>query len=85
MPSYYLSTFEEAFYTGFFTLDTSIFGPEVSQLSARYIAYTAMEEAHPFLLNLSAPGDLEFLQRWHASMKLITERQTQRRAHVGTT
>ena len=43
LPSYYMQTFEEAFYTGFFTYKTRIFGLEVANLRVTYVNYMAME------------------------------------------
>ena len=48
LPSHYLQTFENAFYTGFFEYQSHIFGPLASDIgSRRLIAYQAMECKFP--------------------------------------
>ena len=37
LPSHYMVTWEEAFYTGFFEYQSSIFGPLVEEYGARFI------------------------------------------------
>ena len=40
-------TWEEAFYTGFFEYQSSIFGPLVKDYGLCYVAYQAMEMKNP--------------------------------------
>ena len=44
LPSYHLQAFEEAFYTGFFTIQTDIFGPTVQTPHIRYESLLKMRE-----------------------------------------
>lgn len=47
ITSHHLQTFEDAFYTGFFEYQSHIFGPLVSNLAARLVAFQAMELQNP--------------------------------------
>ena len=47
LPSHYMVTWEEAFYTGFFEYQSNIFGPLVQDYGLRYVAYQAMEMKNP--------------------------------------
>lgn len=43
LPSYYMQTFQEAFYMRFFTYRSTLFGVEVKDLRSRYVSYMTME------------------------------------------
>ena len=47
LPSHYMVTFEEAFYTGFFEVETSLFSLTNDNPLSRYIAFRTMEVEHP--------------------------------------
>ena len=47
LPAQYMTTWEEAFYTGFFEYQSHIFGPMLHDLGARYVAYQEMEMQNP--------------------------------------
>ncbi len=56
MPSHFLLTFEEAFYTGFFehAKDSLIFSPIITNYEARYIAFAKAEDKNPYNLQLES-------------------------------
>ena len=85
MPSYYLSTFEEAFYTGFFTFPTKIFSPEVTNLRARFVAYQAMEKQSQMYAMVTSRTELQQAEEYKKGMQLLAQRRTLKRVQVGTT
>ena len=47
LPAHFMVTFEEAFYTGFFEVQSSLFSTINSDLRCRYVAFTRMEKEMP--------------------------------------
>ena len=47
LPAHYMVTFEEAFYMGFFEVETSLFSLTNDNPLSRYIAFRTMEVDHP--------------------------------------
>ena len=47
LPSHYMQTFEEAFYTGYFEMDCHLFMPICKDLRARFVGYTIFESETP--------------------------------------
>ena len=45
LPSYHLQAFEEAFHTGFFTIESNIFGPATIEQRVRYESALKMRES----------------------------------------
>ena len=58
LPAHFMVTFEEAFYTGFFEVQSSLFSTINSDLRSRYIAYMRMEKEMP-LKGVMADAKLE--------------------------
>ena len=85
MPSYYMQTFEEAFYTGFYTLDTKIFGPEITNIRARFVSYQAMERQFMFYARLSSTVDERLAEECKKGIDQLAIIKTLRRFHVGMT
>ena len=52
MPSHFMLTFKEAFYTGFFEQQSlsRIFSPIITEYKARYVAFQAAADANPINL-----------------------------------
>jgi len=82
LPSYFLNTFEEAFYTGFFTFDTHIFAPEMRNLRARFVAYQAMEQQSQIFAQESSTMDKETAAAYTEGLNLLIRRRQLRRLHV---
>ena len=78
LSSYFMSTFEEAFYTGFFTLKMKIFGPEIADLRARFVAYHAMELQSTLHDQISAVQDVEAAKKYIAGLQMLTRHQALR-------
>ena len=47
LPAHFMVTFEEAFYTGFFEVQSSLFSTLNSDLHSRYVAFMRMEKEMP--------------------------------------
>ena len=47
LPAHYMVTFKEAFYTGFFEVETTLFSLTNDNPLGRYIAFRTMEVDHP--------------------------------------
>ena len=60
LPSHFMTTFEEAFLTGYFESQSQIFGPNPTKLQTRYVAYQRQEYATPLPQVID---DLETRQR----------------------
>ena len=82
LPSYFLNTFKEAFYTGFFTIDTKIFGPQMTNLRARFVAYQAMEQQSQIFAQESSTMDQETAAAYKEGLNLLVRRRNLRRLHV---
>ncbi len=68
LPTHYLVTWEEAFYTGFFEYQSNIFGPLVQDLGARYVAYQTMEMQNPLEDILESRERHERMERWEEGL-----------------
>ena len=75
LPSHYMVTWEEAFYTSFFEYQSSIFGPLVEDYGTRYVAYQAMELKNPLHATLKSAEKERKIRQWQAGLKAINERE----------
>ena len=75
LPSHFLLTFEECFYTGFFehAQPSRIFSPLVTDHAARYIAFSAAEDKNPHALQLMSYEQQLRLRQWEAGLKKIQQ------------
>ena len=71
LPSHYMVTWEEEFYTGFFEYQSSIFGPLVKDYGARFIAYQAMEMKNPLHHFLESEEKERKYRQWKEGLKAI--------------
>ena len=71
MPSYFMHTFEDAFYTGFFEYQTKIFGPLIEDLGARYVAFQAMELQNPIRDILAEARRERNYQRFKRAVEMV--------------
>ena len=60
LPLHFMTTFKEAFLTGYFEIQSQIFGPNPAELQTRYVAYQRQEYANPLPQVIE---DLETQQR----------------------
>ena len=58
LPAHFMVTFEEAFYTGFFEVQSNIFSTANADLRSRYVAFMRMEKEMP-LQDILADAELE--------------------------
>ena len=58
LPAHFMVTFEEAFYTGFFEVQSNIFSTTKADLQSRYVAFMRMEKEMP-LQDVLADAELE--------------------------
>ena len=71
MPSFFMHTFEDAFYTGFFEYQTKIFRPLVKDLGARYVAFQAMELHNPIRDILAKAQRERNYQRFKRAVEMV--------------
>ena len=74
-----MQMFEEAFYTGFFTYKTRIFGPKVAYLQARYVSYTTMEIKNKVTNFPLTQEDKERRYEFMDSLQLLAQQDKARR------
>ena len=77
------TTFEEAFYTGFFTYKSRLFGLEVVDLRARYVSYTSMELKNKVTNFPLPPMDAQCRYEFIDRMQLLAQRDKARRPTHG--
>ena len=82
MPLYFMNTFKEAFYTGFFTFDTKIFGPKVADIRARFVSYHAVERNYLLVTKPPTTQDEWMQKEYKEGLELLRQRPTLRRVHV---
>ena len=58
LPAHWLVTFEEAFYTGFFEVESQIFSLMNQDPRSRYVAFMRMEVEHP-LRDVAAEAEMQ--------------------------
>ena len=58
LPAHFMVTFEEAFYTGFFEVQSNLFSMLNQDLRSRYVAFMQMEKEMP-LKDVLADAALE--------------------------
>ena len=75
LSSHYMVTWEEAFYTGFFEYQSSIFGPLVKDYGTSYVAYQAMEMKNPLHDTLESAEKEQKIRQWQAGLKAIIEQE----------
>ena len=75
LPSHYMLTWEECFYTGFFEYQSHLFGPHVSDLGARFVAYQQMEMQNPLEYILESRERQQRQMRWEHGLKQLQLQQ----------
>ena len=73
LPSHFLLTFEECFYTGFFehAQPSRIFSPITTDYLTRYIAFAGAEDKNPHSLQMFSFEQQQHQRRWEAGLKKI--------------
>ena len=75
LPAHYMLTWEESFYTGFFEYQSHIFGPLVSDLGARFVAYQQMEMQNPLEDILESRERQKRQMRWEHGLQQLQLQQ----------
>ena len=75
LPSHFLLTFEECFYTGFFEQPqpSRTFSPLITNYAARYVAFSAAKDKNPHSLQLISFEQQLRLRQWEAGLRKIQE------------
>lgn len=69
LPAHYLVTFEEAFYTGFFEIETKIFSMINQEPKSRYVAFMRMEVERPLHDVYAEAEQQDRIQRMEAALR----------------
>ena len=77
-----MNIFEEAFYTGFFTFDTKIFGPEVADIRARFVSVHAVKINYVLVTKPPTTQDERMQREYKEGLELLRQRPILRRLHV---
>ena len=85
LPSHFLLTFEEAFYTGFFEQErpSQIFNTLITDYLARYTAFSAAEDKNPHALQLFNFEQQQNRRRWEAGLRKINQDEERDRNAAG--
>ena len=69
LPSHFLLSFEEAFYTGFFEVETHLFSLLNQDLSSRFVAFMRMEIEMPLKEVLADMEEQQRLKRFRHALE----------------